>query len=99
MHDVLFDVEAFSGATDDYYNPANSYDDYRNAFPAEYLNMPVMGAWVPVEYRADDVIVMRRTDGFEGGSHVLSVSVCTPRVVARGRPIPNTSTIAAMPSG
>jgi peptide/nickel transport system substrate-binding protein len=22
--------------------------------------MPVMGAWVPVEYRPDDIIVMRR---------------------------------------
>ena len=24
------------------------------------MNMPVMGAWVPVEYRPDDIIVMRR---------------------------------------
>lgn len=38
----------------------NSYGEYRNAFPPEYLNFPVMGAWVPVEYRADDVIVLRR---------------------------------------
>jgi peptide/nickel transport system substrate-binding protein len=42
------------------YNPDNSYDDYKNAFPPEFLNMPVMGAWVPVEYRPDDIIVMRR---------------------------------------
>ncbi|WIJ23771.1 ABC transporter substrate-binding protein [Devosia sp. RR2S18] len=42
------------------YNPDNSYDEYKNAFPPEYLNMPVMGAWVPVEYRPDDIIVMRR---------------------------------------
>jgi peptide/nickel transport system substrate-binding protein len=38
----------------------NSYDDYRNAFPPSYLNFPVMGAWVPVEYRPDDIVVMRR---------------------------------------
>jgi peptide/nickel transport system substrate-binding protein len=38
----------------------NTYDQFRNAFPPEYLNMPVMGAWVPVEYRPDDIIVMRR---------------------------------------
>jgi len=38
----------------------NTYEEYRNAFPPEFLNMPVMGAWVPVEYRADDIVVMRR---------------------------------------
>jgi len=38
----------------------NTYDQYQNAFPPEYLNFPVMGAWVPVEYRADDIVVMRR---------------------------------------
>ncbi|GLQ55216.1 ABC transporter substrate-binding protein [Devosia nitrariae] len=38
----------------------NTYDQYKNAFPPEYLNIPVMGAWVPVEYRPDDIIVMRR---------------------------------------
>lgn len=37
-----------------------SYDGFRNAFPPEYLNIPVMGAWVPVEYRPDDIVVMRR---------------------------------------
>ena len=38
----------------------NTYDQYQNAFPANYLNFPVMGAWVPVEYRPDDIIVLRR---------------------------------------
>ena len=38
----------------------NSYDEYRNAFPPTYLNFPVMGAWVPVEYRSDDIVVLRR---------------------------------------
>jgi peptide/nickel transport system substrate-binding protein len=38
----------------------NTYEQYANAFPPEFLNFPVMGAWVPVEYRPDDIIVMRR---------------------------------------
>ncbi|MCB9942042.1 MAG: ABC transporter substrate-binding protein [Geminicoccaceae bacterium] len=38
----------------------NTYEQYRNAFPPEYMNFPVMGAWVPVEYRPDDIIVLRR---------------------------------------
>lgn len=42
------------------YNSANSYDQFKNAFPPEYMNIPVMGAWVPVEYRPDDIVVMRR---------------------------------------
>ena len=37
-----------------------TYDEYRNGFPPEYMNMPVMGAWVPVSYRSDDIIVLRR---------------------------------------
>ena len=42
------------------YKPENTYEQYKNAFPPEYMNIPVMGAWVPVEYRPDDIIVMRR---------------------------------------
>lgn len=38
----------------------NSYEEFRNAFPPDFLNFPVMGAWVPVEYRPDDIVVMRR---------------------------------------
>ena len=38
----------------------NTYDEYTNAFPPEYLNFPVMGAWAPVAYRPDDIIVLRR---------------------------------------
>ena len=37
-----------------------TYDQYKNGFPPEYMNIPVMGAWVPVEYRPDDIIVLRR---------------------------------------
>ncbi|GAB1584648.1 ABC transporter substrate-binding protein [Phyllobacterium phragmitis] len=39
---------------------SNTYDQFKNAFPPEFMNMPVMGAWVPVEYRPDDIIIMRR---------------------------------------
>lgn len=42
------------------YKAGATYDQFKNAFPPEFLNMPVMGAWVPVEYRADDIIAMRR---------------------------------------
>lgn len=42
------------------YKDGATYDQFKNAFPPEYLNMPTMGGWVPVEYRADDIIVMRR---------------------------------------
>lgn len=38
----------------------NTYEQFKNAFPPEYMNIPVMGAWAPVEYRPDDIIVMRR---------------------------------------
>jgi len=38
----------------------NTYDQYQNAFPPNFMDFPVMGAWVPVEYRPDDIIVMRR---------------------------------------
>lgn len=37
-----------------------SYDDFRNAFPADYMNFPVLGAWVVVEHRPDDIVVLRR---------------------------------------
>lgn len=38
----------------------NTYSEYTNAFPPTFLNFPVMGAWVPVEYRPDDIVIMRR---------------------------------------
>ncbi|ASY65242.1 Periplasmic alpha-galactoside-binding protein precursor (plasmid) [Sinorhizobium sojae CCBAU 05684] len=37
-----------------------TYNQYKNGFPPEYMNIPVMGAWVPVAYRSDDIIVLRR---------------------------------------
>lgn len=42
------------------YNPGMTYEQYKNGWPPEFMNWPVMGAWVPVEYRADDIIVLRR---------------------------------------
>jgi peptide/nickel transport system substrate-binding protein len=39
---------------------SNTYDQYKNAIKPEYMNIPVLGAWVPVEYRPDDIVVMRR---------------------------------------
>lgn len=42
------------------YKDGATYDQFKNAFPPEYLNMPTMGGWVPVEYRPNDIIVLRR---------------------------------------
>ncbi|SHI96913.1 ABC transporter substrate-binding protein [Wenxinia saemankumensis] len=38
----------------------NTMEQFINAFPPEMMGFPVMGAWSPVEYRAEDIIVMRR---------------------------------------
>jgi peptide/nickel transport system substrate-binding protein len=37
-----------------------SYEAFRNAFPADFMNFPTMGAWAVVEHRPDDIIVKRR---------------------------------------
>jgi peptide/nickel transport system substrate-binding protein len=37
-----------------------SYDAFQKAFPSDYMNFPVMGAWAVVEHRPDDVVVLRR---------------------------------------
>jgi peptide/nickel transport system substrate-binding protein len=37
-----------------------SYADFQQAFPSDYMNFPVMGAWVVVEHRPDDIVVLRR---------------------------------------
>lgn len=42
------------------YNADATYETYRNFPSPEYLNYPVMGAWVVAEYRADDIVVLRR---------------------------------------
>lgn len=47
------------------YNPDKTYNDYRNAQPADGpLPIVTMGAWVPVEYRSDELIVLRRNPYF-----------------------------------
>ena len=38
----------------------NTYEEYKNAFSSSFMNFPVMGAWVPVEHRPDDIVVLRR---------------------------------------
>ncbi len=42
------------------YNPSNSYQDYKLAFPARRMNFPTMGAWVVTAYRPDDILILRR---------------------------------------
>jgi len=46
------------------YNRANSYQDYKQAFPASRMNFPTMGAWVVTEYRPDDILILRRNPYF-----------------------------------
>jgi peptide/nickel transport system substrate-binding protein len=38
----------------------NTYEQYTNAFPPEQLGFPVMGSHTVVEYRPDDIVVLRR---------------------------------------
>ncbi len=42
------------------YNAANSYDDYINVLPPDRLPWVTLGAWSTVDYRPDDIIVLRR---------------------------------------
>lgn len=42
------------------YNSDATYETYRNFPPPEYLNYPVMGAWVPTVVRQDDIVILRR---------------------------------------
>jgi peptide/nickel transport system substrate-binding protein len=44
-------------------HPANSkytYDQFKNAFPPSYMDMPTMGAWVVVDHKPDNIVVLRR---------------------------------------
>ena len=36
------------------------YTSFHDAFPADYMNFPVMGSHVVVEHRPDDIVVLRR---------------------------------------
>ena len=42
------------------YNPEATYNDYINAFGPDRLPWVSMGAWTAVEYKSDEIIVMRR---------------------------------------
>jgi peptide/nickel transport system substrate-binding protein len=42
------------------YNPDTTYQAYRDALPPNTLPIVTMGPWVPVEYRTDEFMVMRR---------------------------------------
>ncbi len=37
-----------------------SYEAFQKAFPSDFMNFPVMGAWAVVEHRPDDIVVLRR---------------------------------------
>lgn len=42
------------------YNANNSYDDYINVLPPDRTPWVTLGAWSTVDYRPDDIIVLRR---------------------------------------
>ncbi|MEY2991192.1 MAG: hypothetical protein RI946_586, partial [Pseudomonadota bacterium] len=42
------------------YNASATYDSYLNAMPADNVPYPVLGAWVPVEHKADEIVILRR---------------------------------------
>lgn len=41
-----------------------SYEAFRNAVPSDVMNFPTLGAWVIVEHRPDDIVVLRRNPYF-----------------------------------
>jgi len=42
------------------YNSDATYDGYLNSMPSDVVPMPVLGAWVPVEHRPDEIVILRR---------------------------------------
>ncbi|MCA9838465.1 MAG: hypothetical protein KC422_16225 [Trueperaceae bacterium] len=42
------------------YNPDATYESYRTALPADELPPVILGAWVPVVHRPDEIVIMRR---------------------------------------
>lgn len=42
------------------YNSDMDYKEFENALPPDAVPIPTMGPWVPVEYRTDELLVMRR---------------------------------------
>jgi len=46
------------------YNDAMDYKSFQDALPAEQLPIATMGPWVPVEYKTDELLIMRRNPYF-----------------------------------
>lgn len=42
------------------YNSAATYDGYRDALPSDVTPVVVLGPWVPVDHRPDEIVIMRR---------------------------------------
>lgn len=42
------------------YNSEATYESYQNGMPSDALPIPVLGAWVPVEHKPDEIVIMRR---------------------------------------
>ncbi|MEZ5450893.1 MAG: ABC transporter substrate-binding protein, partial [Thiolinea sp.] len=42
------------------YNTSATYDSYLNAMPTDALPVPTLGPWVPVQYKPDEIVIMRR---------------------------------------
>jgi peptide/nickel transport system substrate-binding protein len=41
-------------------NSKNTYEQYKQAFGPNYLGMPTLGAWVVVDHKPDEIVVLRR---------------------------------------
>lgn len=42
------------------YNSAATYDGYLNAAPADKMPVVGLGAWIPVEHKPDEIVILRR---------------------------------------
>ncbi|MEJ6120706.1 ABC transporter substrate-binding protein [Vibrio sp. 2-Bac 85] len=42
------------------YNKQVTFEDFNNALPASQVPAVTMGAWIPVEYKEDQIVVLRR---------------------------------------
>jgi peptide/nickel transport system substrate-binding protein len=42
------------------YNEDMDYKEFENALPPDAVPIPTMGPWVPVEYKTDELLIMRR---------------------------------------
>ena len=46
------------------YNTDMDYSEFANALPADKLPIATMGPWVPVEYKTDELLILRRNPYF-----------------------------------